>query len=133
MGIAFSPSNGGVTTPLGHEILYGMPFSDPEKQREYKREWQRARRERTRQDPDERSGTQLQSPDDVLTVLEEQVDRLRRDSRLRSTDRAKAIAQLAALSLKVLESRDIERKVEGIESVIRMREPKTLLGRSRAA
>lgn len=109
MGIAFSPSNGGVTTPLGHEILYGMPYSDPEKQREYKREWQRARRERTRQDPDERSGTQLQSPDDVLTVLEEQVDMLRRDSRLRSTDRAKAIAQLAALSLKVLESRDIER------------------------
>lgn len=110
-----------------------MPYKDPQKQREYKREWQRARRKECCQDPDGRSGTQLQTPDDVITVLEVQVDALRRDRGLKSTDRAKAIAQLAALTLKAIESRDIERKVEGIEAAVRMREPVKRLGRSRAA
>lgn len=109
-----------------------MPYKDPDKQREFKREWQRARREEARQGRDKDSRTQLQSLDDVLLVLEEQVGKLRRDTRLPSTDRAKAIAQLATLSVKVIESRDIQRKVEGIESVVRMRDP-VLFDRSRAA
>lgn len=110
-----------------------VPYKDPRKQREYKREWQRRRREECREDSEDRSGTQLQTPDDVITVLEEQVDALRRDRRLKSTDRAKAIAQLAALALKVIESRDIERKVDDVEAAVRMGQPVSRLGRSRAA
>jgi hypothetical protein len=123
-----------VAASPSHAILKSdMPYKDEKKQREYKREWQRAHRERARQERDEGSGTRLQSPDDVLKILEEQVDALRRDPRLRPADRAKAIAPLAALSLKVLESRDIERKVDGIKSAVRSREPVTMLGRSEAA
>ena len=110
-----------------------MPYSDPEKQREYKRNWQREKRERDRQERAEGAGTQLQSPDDVLEVIEEQVDALRRDRRLRSTERAKAIALLTAQSLKVIEARDVGRKVAGIASVVSRREPATMLGRSEAA
>lgn len=110
-----------------------MPYRDEEKQRQYKREWQRANRGGTRHNPVEPGGTRLQSPDEVLAVLEEQIETLRRDRRLRSVERAKAIAQLAALTLKALEHRDMERKVDDIESAVRMREPVTRLTRRRVA
>lgn len=126
--------NADVDTPLRRAILNSeMPYRDPEKQREYKRNWQREKRERDRQERAEGAGTQLQSPDDVLEVIEEQVDALRRDRRLRSTERAKAIALLTAQSLKVIEARDVGRKVAGIASVVSRREPATMLGRSEAA
>ena len=110
-----------------------MPYKDVEKQRDYKREWQRAQRSGTRRNADEPGGTRLQSPDEVLGVLEEQIDTLRRDRRLSSGERARAIAQLATLSLKALEIRDIERKIDDIKSVVCLREPVTRSSRSRAA
>jgi len=64
----------------------------------------------------------LQNPDQVLLVLEEQIGALRRDRRLRTVERARAIAQLAALCLRVIETRDVGAKLEAVESVLRRRE-----------
>lgn len=116
-----------------------MPYKDPEKQRDYKREWQRANRRGTLGNPEEPGGTlveisgRVQTPDHVLAVLEEQIDALRRDRRLRTVERAKAIAQLATLCLKVIEAREVEAKVRDVESVIKTRDPANQFLSGRAA
>jgi len=102
-----------------------MPYKDPEKQRSYKREWQQANRRGSighQEGPDaavvEVSG-RMQTPSDVLAVLEEQIDALRRDKRLRTVERARAIGQLATLCLRVIETRDVEAKLNRVDDALK--------------
>jgi len=102
-----------------------MPYKDPEKQRSYKREWQKANRRGSighHEGPGaaviEISG-RMQTPSDILAVLEEQIDALRRDPRLRTVERARAIAQLATLCLKVIETRDVQAKLDKIDDALK--------------
>ncbi len=101
-----------------------MPYKDPERQRTYKREWQKANRRGSIGHQEglgaviEISG-RMQTPSDVLAVLEEQIDALRRDKRLRTVERARAIGQLATLCLKVIETRDVEAKLDKIDDALK--------------
>jgi len=109
----------------GRANLLDMPYKDPDKQRSYKREWQRANR---RGDIGHQEGPgaavieisgRMQTPSDVLAVLEEQIDALRRDKRLRTVERARAIGQAATLCLKVIETRDVEAKLDKIDDALK--------------
>lgn len=101
----------------------GMPYSDPEKRREYNREWHREKRRLTRGNPQGPCGTktEVQTAEQVLAILEEQIDALRRNRRLKTVDRAKAIAQLAGLCLKVIEARDIGAPLADVHSILQGR------------
>jgi hypothetical protein len=63
----------------------------------------------------------LDSPADVLALLEEQVNAVRADPLADPTERARTLGMLAGLALRAIHSRDLDARVEAVERVLKLR------------
>jgi hypothetical protein len=84
-----------------------MPYRDPERQREYQREYGRLRRIGDAQTPRQTAiptPFRLKTAADVLALLEEQFGAVRSDETLTTVERARTVGYLAGISLKAIEA-----------------------------
>ncbi len=63
----------------------------------------------------------LDSPADVLALLEEQVNAVRADPTADPTERARTLGMLAGLALRAMDSRDVQARLEAVERVLKLR------------
>src|SRR3954468_21974258 len=63
----------------------------------------------------------LDSPADVLALLEEQVNQVRADPLADPTERARTLGMLAGLALRAMDSRDLAARLEAVERVLKLR------------
>jgi hypothetical protein len=65
--------------------------------------------------------TVLDSPADVLALLEEQVNAVRADPMTDPSERARTLGMLAGLALRAMDSRDLQARLEAVERVLKLR------------
>jgi hypothetical protein len=63
----------------------------------------------------------LQSPRDVIDLLQEQVDLLRSDTTSSTVERARAIGYLAGIACKAIETSNLAGRLEILESILKKR------------
>ncbi len=102
-----------------------MPFSDPDRARDYQREYRRFRRGG---DDCTTPGTtplplpfRLQTAADVLALLEEQVQAVRGEQQAGTLEKARAIGYLAGVALKAIEDGNLAARIEMLEAVLKQR------------
>jgi hypothetical protein len=105
-----------------------MPYSDPGQARNYQREYRRTRRAG---DDCTTPGTtpvpldfRLQTAQDVIDLLEEQVQAVRAEKEAGTLEKARTIGYLAGVALKAIEAGNLAARVEMIESVLKNRKGK---------
>jgi hypothetical protein len=64
----------------------------------------------------------LQSPQDLVDVLEEQVEAIRAEPWADTLEKARAIGLLAEIARKAIEARNTADRIESLEAVLKMRE-----------
>lgn len=102
-----------------------MPIRDPERARQYQREYRRLRRAG---DPCTTPGTstvpltyRLQTAADVLDLVAEQVQQVRADAEAGTLDKARCLGYLATVALKAIEAGNMAARIENLESVLQQR------------
>jgi hypothetical protein len=102
-----------------------MPFSDPDKARNYQREYRRTRRAG---DSCTTPGTtplplpfRLKTAADVLQLLEEQVEAVRGEQEAGTLEKARTIGYLAGVALKAIEAGHLAARIEMLEMVLKQR------------
>ena len=102
-----------------------MPFADPDKARDYQRDYRRMQRigrgctsGSTSQVP---VAFRLQTATDVLDLLEEQVEAVRAEPEAGALEKARAIGYLAGIALKAIEAGNLAARVEMLEAVLKQR------------
>lgn len=63
----------------------------------------------------------FQTPSDVLVLLAEQVNAVRRDVLAEPMEKAKTLAALATLSLRAMEAKDVRARLDTVEQVLKQR------------
>jgi hypothetical protein len=101
-----------------------MPYTDPERARDYQREYRRLRRGG---DSCTTPGTsqvplpfRLKTAVDVLALLEEQVEAVRSEE-AGALEKARVIGYLAGVSLKAIEAGNLAARIEMLEMVLKNR------------
>jgi hypothetical protein len=99
-----------------------MPYRDPEDRRRYDRERKRGLRAASRfgvgpVPPPVR----LRVAADVEALLAEAVELVRRDPKARGTERARALGYLASIALRLIETHDLQERLEALERVLALR------------
>ena len=102
-----------------------MPFADPNKARDYQREYRRTRRAG---DSCTTPGTtplplpfRLKKAADVLQLLEEQVEAVRTETEAGTLEKARTIGYLAGVALKAIEAGNLAARIEMLETVLKQR------------
>ena len=105
-----------------------MPYGDPDKARCYQREYRRLRR------AGDDSTTpctavvplsfRLQTAQDVIDLLQEQVQAVRRETEAGTLEKARTIGYLAGIALRAIEAGNLAARVEMLESVLKQRNGK---------
>ena len=103
-----------------------MPYKDEDTRRAYDRDRKRIGRSR---DSLTLSPTLLDLPSDfrltqardILGILAEQLEIVRNDDDLKSTERARTIASVCSVALKAIEAGDIAKRIEEIERTLKPR------------
>lgn len=101
-----------------------MPYADPDKQRSYKREWARMDRAGESGTP---GGTnvpmpfRLQTAQDVIDLLQEQVAAVRADEAAGTLEKARTVGYLAGIALKAIEAGNLAARIEALEAVLKQR------------
>ena|SRR6476660_3544048 len=98
-----------------------MPYCDPERRRAYQRERKRLERAGRTDSPTKTvlpEPIRIQTARDVLALLNEQINLLRSDESLGTIQRARAIGSLAGVTLRAVESADLEVRLAAVESVL---------------
>jgi hypothetical protein len=101
-----------------------VPYRDPERQREYHREYARLRRVGSCQTPSQTLVPvpfRLRVAADVVALLEEQVGAVRADTGVGTLERARCIGYLAGVALRAIEAGDLVARLEALESVLKAR------------
>ncbi len=101
-----------------------MPYRDPEKKREYNREYKRMQRAGSRQTPGQTLVPlpfRLKTAQDVLVLLEEQINAVRDEPEAGTLEKARAVGYLASIALKAVEVADLSARVEAMERVLKGR------------
>jgi hypothetical protein len=99
-----------------------MPYADPDRAREYQRDYRRMRRA-----GDECTTTplplpfRLQTAADVLQLLQEQVEAVRADEEAGTLEKARCIAYLAGITLKAIDAGNLAARIEMLETVLKQR------------
>jgi hypothetical protein len=102
-----------------------MPYRDGEQQRAYNREWMRMHRTAESGTP---GGTSLPAPfrlqkaRDVIDLLSDQIEAVRREDTAGTLERARTIGFLAGIALKAIEAGNIAARLEALEAVLKARE-----------
>lgn len=98
-----------------------MPYRDPEKRRQAARESQRRRRAAgvastpsTRVEP--MTPEELRKVEGVLEALAREVAAIQSDAGLKSTERGRCVAYIAAVLLRAIEVGDLEGRLAALES-----------------
>src|SRR5215216_8017707 len=110
--------------PTGTEEEMKLPYRDPERQRDYQREYKRMQRAGSSQTPGQTLiplPFRLKTAQDVLALLEEQVNAVREESDAGTLEKARAIGYLAGIALKAVEVADLSGRVEALEQVLKRR------------
>lgn len=99
-----------------------MPYADLEKRREYHRDYQRRRRTGlTGSQTSNLDGpVRIKTAKDVLMLLEETINQVR-EAKVDALVRARCLGFLASISLKAVETADIEGRVKALEGTLRLR------------
>ena len=102
-----------------------MPFANPERARNYQREYRRTRRSG---DLCTTPGTtpvplpfRLQTAQDVIDLLEEQVEAVRAEAEAGALEKARTIGFLAGVALKAIEAGNLAARIEMLERVLKQR------------
>ena len=102
-----------------------MPYADPERARDYQREYRRTRRAG---DGCTSPGTsplplpfRLQTASDVLALVEEQVEAVRFEEEAGTLEKARTVGFLAGVALKAIEAGNLAARVEMLEAVLKQR------------
>lgn len=102
-----------------------MPYSDPDRAREYQREYRRTRR---RGDESTTPGTtqlplpfRLQTATDVIDLVQEQVAAVRAEQEAGTLEKARTIGYLAGIALKAIEAGNLTARLEALELVLKQR------------
>ena len=102
-----------------------MPFTNPDRARDYQREYRRTRRAGdacttpcTTRLPLE---FRLRTAADVLDLLEEQVDAVVKDTESTALEKARCIGFLAGVTLRAIEAGDLAARLEAMEAVLKTR------------
>jgi hypothetical protein len=101
-----------------------MPYKDPAKRAAYHREYKRAARAMVAQTPGQAAIPamfRLQTAQDALTLLAEQVASLQADATATTLERARCIGYLVGISLKAIEAGDTAARLEAVEAVLKLR------------
>ena len=101
-----------------------MPYQDPEKRRDYQREYKRMRRAGSSQTPGQTLVPlpfRLKTAQDVLALIEEQVNAVREEPEAGTLEKARTVGYLAGIALKAVEVADLSGRVEALEQVLRRR------------
>jgi hypothetical protein len=103
-----------------------MPFSDPEKAKDYQREYRRTRRAG---DPRTTPCTtpvppqfRLQTAQDVIDLLQEQVEAVRDDAEAKKLEKARTIGFLAGVALRAIEAGNLAARLEALELALKQRD-----------
>jgi hypothetical protein len=102
-----------------------MPFTDPNKARDYQREYRRTRRAG---DACTTPSTtllplpfRLKTAADVLALLQEQVEAVRVEPEAGTLEKARTIGYLAGVALKAIEAGNLAARIEMLEAVLKQR------------
>ena len=102
-----------------------MPFKDPEKQRDYQREYMRLQRRGLNFTPAQVSiplEFKLKTAQDILKLLAEQICAVKEDQEAGTLEKARVIAYLASIALRAVETSELEARVEALERIFEARE-----------
>jgi hypothetical protein len=109
-----------------------VPYADPERQRQAERESQRRRREAQRRRDPARQTVANRAPlpagasaGDLLEVLAELIEVVRRARGIRAPERLRAVAYGVAVALRAVEVADLSERLAALESRLRGDEPGT--------
>jgi hypothetical protein len=107
-----------------------MPFKDPERRKEYQREYMARYRGGGRKPSSARNPPRdlcIRTANDCLSILENQVLEVLADDSLKSTERARTIGYLAGICLKAVEVSDLEARLARLEAdTIEVRDAKAI-------
>jgi hypothetical protein len=102
-----------------------MPFSDPDRARNYQREYRRTRRAG---DTSTTPGTtpiplpfRLKTAADVLDLLEEHIRAIRAEQDAGTLEKARCVGYLASIALKAIETGNLAARIEMLETVLKQR------------
>src|SRR5437868_1809583 len=105
-----------------------MPFADAGKARDYQREYRRLRRSgdgcTTPCTSPLPAGFRLQTAEDVLDLLAEQLEAVRADGEVGTVERARTVGYLATVALRAIEAGNVAARVEELERVLKLRNAK---------
>lgn len=103
-----------------------MPYSNPERARNYFREYRRMRRSgdscSTPVHPSVSAEFRLDTAGDVIGLIESQVQAVLEDSEIGTIEKARCIGYLAGLSLKAIEVGNLAARLEALEATLKARE-----------
>jgi hypothetical protein len=102
-----------------------MPYADPNRARDYQRDYRRLRRGG---EACTTPGTtpiplpfRLQTAADVMALLEEQIEAVRAENVAGTLEKARTIGFLAGVALKAIEAGNLAARIEGLELVLKQR------------
>lgn len=102
-----------------------MPFSNPERARTYQREYRRTRRAgdpcTTPCTSPVPSAFRLQTAQDVIDLLEEQVELVRAAPDASALEKARAVGFLAGVALRAIEAGNVAARLEALEAALKHR------------
>jgi hypothetical protein len=102
-----------------------MPYADPDKARDYQREYRRLRRAggdcTTPGTTPVPLHFRLQTAQDVIDLLAEQVAAVRADTKAGALEKARAVGYLAGIALRAIEAGNLAARLEALEAVLKQR------------
>jgi len=99
-----------------------MPFKDPQARRRYDRERRRLQRAAARTAvPSIAPRMRLRMASDVEAILSQAVELATNDRSARGVDKARALAQIAGVALRLIDAQDLTERLEALERVLALR------------
>ena len=98
-----------------------MPYRDPDRRRAYQAEWRRLRRAGRRESPlqiELPAPICLQTARDVLEMLTEEINSVRRDPGVGTLERARCVGSLAGIVLRAVETSQLEERLAAVERAL---------------
>ena len=95
------------------------------KQRAYQREYQRGKRKGAQggaTSSELLASFRLQTAADLVDLLEEQIEAVRRDPVARPIEKARCVGSLVSVAMRALEQRDLTSRIEALEAILNQRE-----------
>jgi hypothetical protein len=103
-----------------------MPYANPDRARTYQRDYRRLRRSGDACTTPLPGDFRLQTAQDVIDLLQEQVAAVRAVKNVGTTERARTVGYLAGIALRAIEAGTMAARLEALEAVLKLRERESL-------